>query len=207
MARPRQITDEEILEAARECFLEHGPGVSTSAIGEHLGIAQATLFQRFGTKKQLMFAALAPPPVPPFVDRLLAGPDDRDLPEQLLELAEEISGFFHALVPRMAMLRSCGVIHEDLLRAMPEPPPLIAQRAFAKWLQAAHDAGLAEIENPPMVALGFLGSLQILPFLSHLFGDHFALIDRRTYVRTQVDRLWSGIAPRSSLGVSPCHES
>ena len=45
--RPRQFSDDELLQTARRCFLEHGPGVSTGLIAEELGVSQAALFKRF----------------------------------------------------------------------------------------------------------------------------------------------------------------
>ncbi len=58
MARPRNLTDTQILYEARACFLEHGAAVSTTVIAERLGISHGVLFQRFGTKDQLLRAAL-----------------------------------------------------------------------------------------------------------------------------------------------------
>ena len=39
LGRPRQWTDREILEVARECFLNQGPSVSTVVIAERLGMS------------------------------------------------------------------------------------------------------------------------------------------------------------------------
>ena len=58
MARPQQIADDQLLQVAREVFLEHGPNVSTTLIAERAGVSQATLFKRFGNKSCLMFGAL-----------------------------------------------------------------------------------------------------------------------------------------------------
>ena len=64
MGRPRTVSDDVILEAARAVFLEQGPGASTQSIADRLSVSQAALFKRFGTKRDLMIAALMPP-VPP----------------------------------------------------------------------------------------------------------------------------------------------
>ena len=60
MARPRQVSDEDILTAAKEILLEHGAKASTTAIAKAVGLSQAALFKRFGTKLDLVKAALAP---------------------------------------------------------------------------------------------------------------------------------------------------
>ena len=58
MVRPRLFSDAEILQVARRCFLEHGPAVSTTVIASEVGLSQAALFKRFGTKQNLMLLAL-----------------------------------------------------------------------------------------------------------------------------------------------------
>ncbi|MEZ6127616.1 MAG: TetR/AcrR family transcriptional regulator [Planctomycetaceae bacterium] len=60
MARPRTISDDQILQTARDCFLEHGPSVATDVIAERLGVSSQALFKRFHSKHELMLAAIAP---------------------------------------------------------------------------------------------------------------------------------------------------
>src|ERR1043165_9759543 len=109
MARPRNTSDAEILEGARACFLEHGAGVSTALIAERLGISPGVLFQRFGTKEQLLRAALLPPVEQPWMALARSGPDDRDVRVQLLELVEAIFASLSRIVPAVAVLRSAGI--------------------------------------------------------------------------------------------------
>lgn len=60
MPRPRTISDDHILAAARAFFLKDGIVASTRAIATEAGISEAVLFQRFGTKERLFFAAMVP---------------------------------------------------------------------------------------------------------------------------------------------------
>src|SRR5688572_6591136 len=100
MARPRQVTDEQILHAARVCALEHGPSVSAAVIAERLGVSHGVLFQRFGTKEELLIAALAPAE-PAWIEELALGPDPTtDLHAQLSALARRIHEDFEEMVPR-----------------------------------------------------------------------------------------------------------
>ena len=62
MGRPRVISDDDVLAAAREAFVEHGLGASTREIARRAGISEGVLFQRHGTKSELFFAAMEPPP-------------------------------------------------------------------------------------------------------------------------------------------------
>ena len=98
MARPSLHSDDELLDVARDTFLEHGPGVSTQVIAERAGVSQATLFKRFGSKDALLVRALRPPEHPPFIALLEAGPDKRPFAEQLLEVLGEMDRFFQRVL-------------------------------------------------------------------------------------------------------------
>ena len=87
MPRPKTVSDEEIVSAARDVFLERGPSAPLSEIAKRVGLSQPALSQRFGSKRQLLEAALMPRSLPAWVAALEAGPDDRPFREQLVELA------------------------------------------------------------------------------------------------------------------------
>jgi AcrR family transcriptional regulator len=50
MGRPKEITDEQIVAAARRCFLERGAGVSASDIAHEFGVSDTTILNHFGSK-------------------------------------------------------------------------------------------------------------------------------------------------------------
>ena len=68
MARPRTITDEQILGTMRASVLEHGPAVSLDFVAEKLGVTGPALLKRFGSRQKLMIEALKPPEVPTWVE-------------------------------------------------------------------------------------------------------------------------------------------
>ena len=72
MGRKKTITDEELLNVAREAFLIEGIGASTKSIARKAGISEGVIFQRFTTKEELFFAAMTPPPVD--VNKILQHP-------------------------------------------------------------------------------------------------------------------------------------
>lgn len=189
MVRPRNTTDGQILEEARACFLEHGAGVSTTLIAERLGISHGVLFQRFGTKEQLLRAALLPAPEQPWMALVRAGPDDRDLRTQLLELAGEISSFLERIVPCLAVLRSAGVQFEPAADRREDLPPVRARREVAAWFTRAVARGLLRPVPPEHAADLFLGSLQFRPFHQHLSNQGFDRADNLAYLEFAVDVL------------------
>ncbi len=83
MARPQTVSDTQILNTALECFLQHGPEVSTETIARQLNVSPQALLKRFGTKQKLMMSALKQVMLSSSVPELLAEPDDRPVEQQL----------------------------------------------------------------------------------------------------------------------------
>lgn len=198
MARPRQISDEDILAVARDCFLEHGPGVSTTVVAEKLGVSQAALFKRFGTKVELMVASLRPPERPPWVAVVEGGPDERPIPEQLLNISQGIVGFSGELLPCFSVLRASGVDLDRLLTSYDLPPPVLGQRALRAWLERAAKKGRIRKTDAGNTALAWMGGLHILPFMSHIAQAEFPLDETEVYLRQLVDLLWRALAPEGT---------
>ncbi len=196
MGRPRQISDTIILETARAAFLEHGPAISTVEIARLVGLSQATLFKRFGTKSVLMQRALMPPAEAPFIDILKRGPDERALRTQLLELAVAVGRYFDLIVPCLSVLRAAGVDGRECMKQYDVPPPVRAQRALASWLRSAADVGHLRAIDEEATAILFLGALQARALLKHLLGSQIAGIDDERFLNNLVDVITVGLAPR-----------
>ena len=104
MGRTRTVADEDILEAARKAFLDRGQLATTREIAQAAGISQAVLYQRFGSKDDLFFAAMAPPP--PNVETLLGKPPlgARETESYLIALAERLYDYFETVAPLFIQL-------------------------------------------------------------------------------------------------------
>ncbi|MCB9676060.1 MAG: TetR/AcrR family transcriptional regulator [Alphaproteobacteria bacterium] len=191
MARPRQFSDHEILEIARACFLEQGPGVSTTVIAERVGLSQAALFKRFKTKKDLMMAALLPPAVPPFVDLMEAGPTEGPIADQLVAIAHSVFSFFQEIVPCVATLHASGFDKDDLFASYDIPPPIRTNIAMTRWFVKACEQGRVRQVPPVDLATAFLGTLHVRAFMKHVgapFPD-----DPSDYIRNVVDVFVNGV--------------
>lgn len=195
MSRPRSTTDEQILAEARACFLEHGPGISTTVIASRLGISHAVLFQRFGSKEQLMRAALLEGE-PSWHAAAEAGPDERPVRTQLLELAEVIYASLQRLVPCVAVLRAAGVPME--LEAVEEPAPVRSRRVLTGWFTRASERGLLSAPKPEHAADLLIGALQFRPFYQHISRQSFAPEEDRAYLEFCLETLWKTLAPRGA---------
>ncbi|AFY41107.1 TetR/AcrR family transcriptional regulator [Nostoc sp. PCC 7107] len=114
MARKPKITNQQILEAAREVFLQQGFGGSTIEIAQLAGISEASIFKRFSTKEELFFAAMGLPERPLWIKELENLCGTGNLKENLIQVCLQILEFYSEVLPRFMMLRSRG-------SAFPEP--------------------------------------------------------------------------------------
>lgn len=186
MGRPRNISDSEILAGARACFLEHGAGVSTQLIAERLGISHAILFQRFGTKEQLMRTALWPSMRAPWMELARSGPDDRPIREQVRELVESFSSVMDEVVPCVSILRSAG-IGMDEAASPDERPPLYARKLLAGWFTRALARNTNSQTKADHLADLFMGALHVRPFHQHLGARPKSRTDQRAYLELVVN--------------------
>jgi AcrR family transcriptional regulator len=199
MGRPRTVSDEAILEAARAVFLEQGPSASTQSIADRISLSQAALFKRFGTKQDLMIAALMPPAIPPFVAVVAAGPSlEEPLELQLRSIGRDLILFFRGMVPCLMVLKTAGIDLQKLLERFPEPPPVLMRRSLAEWFDRAMDAGLARRGDPLALASSFLGAFHMHSFMSHITDQVMEDDELLAFSDAVVDVLWWGIDPRET---------
>ena len=197
MGRPQQRSDQEILAVARTCFLEHGPGVTTAVIARQAGVSQASLFQRFGSKEELMISALIPFDRPPWADRVEAGPRQGDLRAQIESMVAGLFAFVKEMSPCFNVLHAAGIPPERLFDRYQVPPPVQASRAVGEWFRKADRMGLARVENPDHVAMALMGALHGRAVLRHSLGKKLGGKDDRRYLATVIDLVWNTVKPES----------
>ena len=121
MGRARTVEDEDILEAARLAFLDRGQLATTREIADAAGISQAVLYQHFGSKDDLFFAAMAPPP-PDLEDLLGDPPCSADETEAYLaDVAERLYRYFETVAPLFVQLATHTAFHSDHLADAHQP--------------------------------------------------------------------------------------
>jgi AcrR family transcriptional regulator len=197
MGRPREVTDEQIVVAARRCFLKRGAGVSAAEIGRELGVSHTTLFNRFGSKEGLMLAALGPPKDVPWAAELDAGPDDRPIREQLVEHVKVMSAYFQDLQAGLGILQAAGIEPEKAYRGRKgESQPVKAYRALVAWLERAQKEGRLATCDAETLASTILGALHGWAFSARVCGHSTAPAASNRYVDGFIDLLWNGIGDR-----------
>lgn len=194
MGRPQAVSDQQIIEVARRCFLEHGAAVPATEIAKELGVTHTTVFNRFGSKEALMIAALGPPRVLPWAARLAEGPDERPLKEQLIELGVMMSEYFTRLAAGLSVLRAAGIPPQKVFPRSTEPPPVQAFRALSGWFKRARKRGLIGEVDIATLTQTVLGALHHRSFTRNL-GVELSEGAGRQWVTRFVDLMWSGIAP------------
>ncbi len=157
--RPRSVSDEQNIVAARACLLAHGPTVTLAAIGKRVGISGPAVLRRFGSKKDLVAEALQSGPFPDWSH----GPDAGPLWPQLVALLLHTERVLLEAAPKVAMLRTSGIVAS---RWPAKPYPHMARRNLRAWLEQArrsHGFTHSDLETAAdllislVEARGFLG--------------------------------------------------
>jgi AcrR family transcriptional regulator len=196
MARPPTIKDAQILQAAREVFLEKGITATTAEVARRAGVAEGSLFNRFKTKHDLFRAAMQDQmEEPPWLEMLDRRVGQGDVRETLFDVGLEIVQFYRRLMPLMMMSWS------NPKAGIPElqhDAPLRAFRRVTAFFAAEMEAGRLRRHDPEILARGFLGSLSNYVFFELLLNAEKEMsMPPDTFLRGLLELLWSGVAPVS----------
>ena len=200
MSRPRSISDDQILDAARSVLLEQGIAATTADIARRAGISEGTIFRRYATKDELVVAALAPDGPPPFcavIDQCAADPDPES---DLIRIGGQVVSFFEMMLPRMHLLMSCHLHPAEVLARADDPPPVAAIRALTAWFDAAHASGALDVDDSEVAARTFLGAMHQFAFLSHAGMHPNEPMNTERFVVGTVRLLLRGVMPRTPEG-------
>ena len=195
MPRPSTITDEQILSAAREVFLEEGLQATTAEIARRAGISEGTIFRRFETKQELFFAAMGATNKPVWFDLATSLAGQGDLEENLTRLATEILDFFAIVLPKahLVLVQSQTTRLIDIFEDPCEAPPVSALRALTKFFLIEQKAGRLQTCDPEVSARLFLGSLHHFAFCEMCGINDIVVMPRQTFVRCTVNQLLRGL--------------
>lgn len=201
--RPRTVTNQMILDAARHCAIERGPNVALDVIAGRIGVTSPALLKRFGSRQQLMIAALRPTDPPVWVLELGLGPDDRPLEQQLAQFMGRVFDFFTREMPCMTALSESGFPIEEIFKGDETPPPFRNLWALSSWLEQAQARGLiahdAVADNDfESVAVGILGALHSRVFLSDFMGTSYWRRSRDQYVKDLARVYARALSPKAT---------
>ena len=188
MARPRVITEGQILVAAREVFTERGyAGASTAEIARRAGVAEGTLFHRYRTKAQLFRAALALPPLDGF-GQVLAAVGRGELHRTLEDFVVAGVAALTELLPGLLAVWSNRSL-------FPNAPPTDVYAEEVVEVMARFFRAEMELGRMRRVDEQALGHLFAGAIWSYCITRNERSPAPRQYARDLVAVLWTGIAP------------
>lgn len=197
MGRRKIIEDEQLLAKARAIFVRDGISVGSRRIAEEIGISSSVLFQRFGSKEELFFAAMTPPI--PDMTVLLTPHDAADPPEARLDsIAAGLLTYFRQLAPVLTALSTHPAFHYPTFA---ERHPAASLETLIGDLMTAladqHRNGDIDCPDPGPVVLHLVAVAYALAMFERM-GVHDGQFDQDT-VHALAQVLWRGIAPTGRL--------
>jgi len=196
--RPKKVSDEEILQTVRRCLKEQGGSVSTQFIADRVGVSQATLFKRFGSKSNLLQTALLIPSKASKASRMLHflcdEPTGEPVREQMEQMCLKLLNFFDEVLPSFASLHASGLTFEDPLPE--DAPPVLVRKYLTNWTAQLQEKGrMRKDVHPESIALTLIGTMQHRPIRIHLLRDTTLTQSDEEYVSSIVEVLWQGLSP------------
>lgn len=193
MGRRKIIEDEQLLAKARDIFMREGISVGSRQIAQEIGISSSVLFQRFGSKEELFFAAMTPPT--PDIAALLAHDDPTDTPEVRLErIAAGLLEYYRQLGPVLASLSTHPAFHYPTF-AKRHPAASLDTLIGGLMTDMADQHRSGEIDCPDVgpVVLNLVAVAYALAMFERM-GVHDGQFDQEM-VWAVARVLWRGIAP------------
>jgi AcrR family transcriptional regulator len=191
MGRPKTISDNAVLRIARDVFRKHGHTATTREVAQAVGLSEAILYQRFGSKDALFFAAMHAQG--PEIDELL-GPEEPpdDAREYLGEVLRRLGAYFAEVIPlALRVMMHPSFDPASLSRTTPGGPAELRE-GLAKRIASLAARGRLRAADPLMVA-------RLLVSLAHDWGLGVAFAhgsvpsDRR--LQDFLGVLWEGLQP------------
>jgi AcrR family transcriptional regulator len=199
MGRPPKITNEEILTAAREVFLEQGSNASTLAIAEKAGISEAAIFKRFATKQALFLAAMGITEVREWVNTLSNSTPTTAIKAELIEICGQMLEFYLEVMPRVFMMMTrANSPHPPVV----PPPPVRDTQLLAGYLDRAIAQGHLKPCDTITVAHLIVGAMTHYVVTQNITGKWptasplpiIQPIEPNAFIHNFVETLWIGIS-------------
>jgi AcrR family transcriptional regulator len=195
MARPRTISDESLLDAARSVFLEKGYQAPVSEIARRAGVSSATVFLRFETKEHLFVAVIVRATMQsltPLLPALLEEPDPR---VGLRSLGLALLSLYRTFAPVLVMGFGAGV---DLLGRCPIEMfgEAHASDPLVELLNAHRAAGRLRPIDTLFAARAFSGLLRDFAILEGLGMGHVHQETPEAWLDGVIDIYLTGIEAR-----------
>jgi AcrR family transcriptional regulator len=194
--RPLTLSDDQLLDAARDVFLERGVDATTAEIAQRAKISESVIFYRHKTKEALFLAVFERELVlPRALEELGLVVGRGAIAEHLYTVGAAFLDLTESVLPflMMAFSSSGKSISEHLRR--PHPMRQRAVRLLTGYFEAEARCGRIGPADPEILARLFLGGVSqyVMAEYFERSGDKLPL-PRTTYLRGMIDVLLNGAA-------------
>lgn len=195
MARPRTISDETLLDAARAVFLEKGYQAPVSEIARRAGLSSATVFLRFETKEHLFVAVVVRATMESLRPLMPALREETDPRVGLHRLGLALLSLYRTFAPVLVMGFGAGV---NLLGRCPMEMFGEAQASdpLVELLNSHLVAGRLRPIDPLFAARAFSGLLRDYAILEGLGMGHLHQESPEAWLDGVIDIFLTGIEAR-----------
>ena len=193
MGRHKTISDDDVLRIARDLFRTRGHAATTRQIAKAAGISEGVLYQRFGSKDALFFAAMHARG--PDIEQLL-GPEQPvgDARNYLCTVLRRLGEYFAEVIPLALRVMMHPSFEPASLSRTTPGGPVELREGLAKRLASLARRKRLKVSDEIVLA-------RLLLSLAHDWALQIALThrpaapnDRR--LEGYVDTLWDGLQPR-----------
>lgn len=192
LGRKKTISDQKLLNVARDVFVEKGIAASTREISKRANISEAVIYQRYATKADLFFAAMTPPALD--LEELLESGADDDVQERLERIASGMLTYFRKLLPvLLPLVTHPSFDYEDFIKQHPDSPMTLLREGLMEYLTHQAEAGKVCPENVASSGLTLVATMHGLAMFEKMgvHGGHF----EEEMVKRIVQSIWQGLKP------------
>lgn len=193
MPRNKTISDDDILAVARSLFLKEGTKASTRTLAKQAGISETVIFQRFGTKEDLFFAAMVPPQAQ-LKAMFDAQPGQHSVTANLNLISGQIVTYFCEIMPVFLTLISHPSFDMQAFLQKHRMPAMQIEQELLAYLSAEAVLGRIRPEGIDATTKILISHLHHLT-LSKTIGGQDA-VDTQQAIADAIDLLWQGLEAR-----------
>jgi AcrR family transcriptional regulator len=160
--RPAGVSEDAILDAARDVFLRRGLDATTAEIAERAGVSESLIFYRYKTKEALFVAVIdkmivLAPSLASLPERVGIG----DITDHLYEVGVGIVEGMRTVLPLMMMAWSSAAKMTTLTDRMQHPNPVHIQalKLLGGYFEAEARLGRLRAVDSEILARTFFGGI------------------------------------------------